>query len=263
MRWQPKTRGAVVATTLGLLASAAITVVAVVQSGAAGSSDRHGRASGSRGSGTSVPDVVGSSEAQAVTALGAAGLVANIRFVKDAPRTGTVLRADPGAGTKVSARSVILLAIALGPRLPTPGPAHEEDLRALSTLVEDNPGAFVGLYRDGHGIPHVVFGSGTDAASWARRLREAAGSIRYVTDRCSRDRADLRAVQEAVAAKDWASSRSLPFGVAVHPATCTVRVESDLLTPHDVKALVERFGTAISLDTTKGSHPVLVRIRGS
>jgi hypothetical protein len=230
----------------------------VVQSGVAGGSDRHPEASGSRRSTVSVPDVVGSSEAKAVRALGAAGLVANIRFVKDAPRTGAVLRADPAPGSQVPARSVILLSIALGPRLPAPGPRHEEDLRPLSTLVEDNPTAFVGLYRDEGGMPHVVFGPDVDPTSWAPRLRKAAAGIRYVTDRCSRSHAGLQAVQDAVAAKHWTSKRALSFSVAVHPATCTVRVESDLLTRHDVEALVDRFGTAISIDTTKGSHPELL-----
>jgi hypothetical protein len=247
--------------TLGLVAVAAVAVVVVVQSGAAGGSDRHRQASASRRSTVSVPDVVGSSEAKAVRALGAAGLVANIRYVKDAPRTGTVLRADPAAGSKVPAKSVISIAIALGPRLPEPGPGHEEDLRAFSTLIEDSPSAFVGLYRDAHGVPHVVFGPDVDPGPWAPRLRKAAGSIRYVTDRCARSRADLQAVQDGVAAKRWTSNRSLPFSVVVHPATCTVRVESDLLGPREIKALVDRFGTAISIDTTKGSHPELLPAR--
>jgi PASTA domain len=258
MHRRSKARGILVAGTLGLVAVAAIAVVAVVQSGAAGGSERHRQASGSRRSTVPVPEVVGLSEANAVRALGAAGLVANVRYVKDAPRTGAVLRADPAAGNNVPARSVILLSIALGPRLPDPGPGHEEDLRALSTVVEDTPSAFVGLYRDGQGVPHVVFGPGVDLAPWAPRLRKAAGGIRYVTDRCARSRADLRAVQDAVAAKHWTSNRSLPFGVAVDPVTCTVRVASDLLTSHEIKALVDRFGTAISIDTTKGSHPELL-----
>jgi hypothetical protein len=46
----------------------------------------------------SVPDVVGLSEGEAVKALGAAGLVANIRYVDDGPRTGKVLGSDPKAG---------------------------------------------------------------------------------------------------------------------------------------------------------------------
>jgi hypothetical protein len=247
--------------TLGLVAAGVIAVVAVVQSGAAGGSDRHRQASGSRRSTVSVPDVVGVTEAKAVKALGAVGLVANVHFVKDAPRTGTVLRADPAAGSKVPADAVVSLAIALAPRLAAPAPSHEEDLRPLSSLVEDTPSAFVGLYRDGHGLPRVVFGPDVDQASWAARLRKGAGGIRYATDRCGRSRADLQAVQDAVAARQWTSNRSLPFSVAVHPATCTVRIESDLLTSQEIEALVARFGTAISIDTTKGSHPELLPAR--
>jgi hypothetical protein len=172
-----------------------------------------------------------------------------------------VLGADPAAGSKVPAASVISLEITLGPRLPTPGPSQEEELRPLSTFVEDSPSAFVGLYRDAHGVPHVVFGPNVDTASWAPRLRRAAGGIRYATDRCTRSRADLQAVQDAVAAKRWTSKGSLPFSVVVHPATCTVRVESDLLGAREIKALVDLFGTAISIDTTKGSHPELLPAR--
>lgn len=246
---------------LGVVAAGVVAVVAVVQSGAAGGSDRPREASGVRRSTVSVPDVAGLTEANAVRALGAARLVANIRFVKDAPRTGTVLRAEPAAGSEVPARTVILLTIALAPRLPVPGPAHEEDLRPLSTLVEDTPSAFVGLYRDGRGVPHVVFGPDVDEASWAARLRKAAGGIRYVTDRCGRSHADLQAVQDAVTAKRWTSNPSLAFSVAVHPATCTARIESDLLTSQEIEALVARFGTTISIDTTKGSHPELLPAR--
>jgi len=42
---------------------------------------------------------------------------------------------------------------------------------------------------------------------------------------------------------------------SVDPATCTVRIESDQLTLADIRALIERFGTALSFDTTEGNHP--------
>lgn len=206
----------------------------------------------------SVPKVVGLSEGEAVKALGASAPVANVRHATDAPRRGNVLHSDPEAGSELPANSVVVLSIALGPRLPTPGPGHEQDLQPFNSLVEDHPEAFVGLYRDEAGIPHAVFGPGVDPATWQDRLTAAAEGVRYRTDTCSRDRKTLRAMLEEITTKDWSANKPLPFGVWVHPSTCTVRVESDLLTPADVEALVDRFGTAISIDTTEGSHPVLL-----
>ena len=42
---------------------------------------------------------------------------------------------------------------------------------------------------------------------------------------------------------------------------CTVRIESDLLERAEIEALVERYGTAISFDTSEGSHPVLLPLK--
>jgi hypothetical protein len=203
-----------------------------------------------------VPDLVGSTEREAVKALGASGLVANVRFAKDAPRTGKVLRSDPRAGSELDPESVVLLTIAHAPRLPTPGPGHEQDLQPFNSIVEDNPDAFVGLYLDEEGVPHAVFGPGVDPAAWRERLAAAAEGLPYRTETCSESRASLRALQDEIAAKSWTEDKSLPFGVFVDPSTCTVRVESDLLTEDDIRALVDRYGTRISIDTTEGSHPV-------
>lgn len=51
-----------------------------------------------------VPDVVGLSEGEAVKALGAAGLVANVRYADDAPRTGKVLRSNPAPGSELATK---------------------------------------------------------------------------------------------------------------------------------------------------------------
>jgi hypothetical protein len=211
-----------------------------------------------RQSSVSVPDVVGMTEPEAVKAVGALGLVANVRFAKDAPPTGRVLRSDPESASDLEPRSVILLTISPSPRLPAPGPGHEQDLQPFNSLVEDHPETFVGLYRDERGIPHAVFGAGADPASWRDRLTAAAEGLPYRTDTCSRTWASLRAMQDEIAEKGWTENKQLGFGVEVHPATCTVRVESDLLTAADIRTLVERYGTAISFDTTKGLHPVLL-----
>ena len=209
-------------------------------------------------SSVSVPVLVGLTEREAVKALGASGLVANVRFDKDAPRTGKVLRSDPGAGSELRPESVVGLTIALPPRLPPPAPGQEQDPQPFNSMVEDNPDAFVGLYLDEEGVPHAVFGPGVDPAAWRERLDAAAEGLPYRTETCSRSRASLRALQDEIAAKDWTQDKSLAFGVFVHPSTCTVRVESDLLTDADIRTLVDRYGTRISIDTTEGSHPVLL-----
>jgi hypothetical protein len=208
----------------------------------------------------SVPQVVGPSEADAVKALAESGLVANVRLDTDAPRTGAVRRSTPAAGHEPPKNSVIILHVAPDPRLPVPSPEHEQDLHPLSSLVERNPAAFVGLYRDGRGTAVVVFGPGADRGSWRDRLAAAARGLPYRTETCSRTRRSLRAMQDEIAAWDWSADKRPPFGVWVDPASCTVRVESDLLTRRDIAALVNRFGTAISIDTTPGSHPVLLRL---
>jgi hypothetical protein len=164
----------------------------------------------------------------------------------------------------VDEHSVVLVYIALPPRLPLPAPEQEMEIGPLSRLVTGHPDVFVGLYRDEAAVPHVVFGRGAYPLGWTERLREAATGITYPeqgvgyrADRCSRTEASLRAVQNEITTnQDWTKNRRLAFGVWIQPETCTVRVESDLLVPAEIEALVERYGTAISFDTTEGSHPV-------
>jgi PASTA domain len=215
----------------------------------------------------SIPDVVGLSEGEAVKALGAVGLVANVRYDKDAPRTGKVVASDPEAGSELPASSVVVLSIAYGPRLPMPTPEQEQLPRAFSSLIEDNPQPFFGSYRDEDGVLVVVFNPGVDPAAWDDRLTAAAEGIDYPaedsgyrTDACPRDRKSLRALQDEIVRtrSDWADDPRLAFGVWVQPETCTVRVESDLLTAGDIEALVDRYGTAISFDTSEGAAPRLL-----
>jgi hypothetical protein len=240
-------------------------------SGASTSPSSTPSSSTSSESSVSVPDVVGLGESEAVRALGASGLVANVRYAYDAPRTGKVLHSDPEAGNELRANSAIVLSIALGPRLPTPGQEDEMDIHPLGSVVQDHPEVFVGLYRDAAGVPHVVFGPGVDPETWDERLRAAAERLHYPRegvgyrpDMCSRDLKTLRAMQDEIApagraTKWWTKNERLAFGVEVHPETCTVRVESDLLTPDDIEALVNRYNTAISFDTTECAHPVLLQ----
>jgi hypothetical protein len=141
-----------------------------------------------------------------------------------------------------------------------PAPEHEQDLHPLGSLVERNPAAFVGLHRDARGPAVVVFGRAADPRRWRDRLAAAAAGLPYRTEICSRDRRSLRAMQDEIATRDWTANKSLAFGVWVDPSSCTVRVESDLLTRRDIAALVHRFGRAISIDTTPGSHPELLSL---
>jgi PASTA domain len=225
-------------------------------------------ASQSSAGSVSVPDLFGMSEGEAVKALDASGLVANVRYDRDAPRTGTVLRSAPEAGSELSASSVVVLSIAYEPRLPMPTPEQEQLPEAFSSLLHDNPEAFFGVHRDEEGVLVVVFNPGVDPAAWEDRLTAAAEGINYPeedsgyrTDTCSRDRKSLRALQDEIVRtrKEWADDPRLAFGVWVQPESCTVRVESDLLTPGDIQALVDRFGTAISFDTSEGSAGMPLR----
>lgn len=225
-------------------------------------------ASQSSAGSVSVPDLLGMSEGEAVKALDASGLVANVRYDRDAPRTGTVLRSAPEAGSELSASSVVVLSIAYEPRLPMPTPEQEQLPEAFSSLLHDNPEAFFGVHRDEEGVLVVVFNPGVDPAAWEDRLTAAAEGINYPeedsgyrTDTCSRDRKSLRALQDEIVRtrKEWADDPRLAFGVWVQPESCTVRVESDLLTPGDIQALVDRFGTAISFDTSEGSAGMPLR----
>jgi hypothetical protein len=102
----------------------------------------------------------------------------------------------------------------------------------------------------------VVFNPGTDDDAWRERLDAAAGDLPYREESCARSREELEQIQDELARQTWSpNARSISFGVFVDPATCTVRVESDQLTPEDVQALSDRFGTAVSLNTTEGASP--------
>lgn len=249
-----------------LTATAVVSVALLVAScGAAG--QEGARTSGVAAPGAPsavVPDVVGLRAGEAVKALAAAGFVTNIRFQTDRPRTGEVLRSAPTAGAESAEGAVVVLEVSLPPRLPVSDADHEHDLHPFSSVVERNPDAFVGVYLDEAGIAHAVFGPGVDTAAWDQRLRAAAGGVTYKTDECFRNRHDLRMIQDEITAnQDWTDNDHLAFGVGIDPASCTVRVESDLLDPAEVASLVARYGTSLSFDTTKGSHPVLLPLTHS
>ena len=211
-----------------------------------------------------VPDLVGLTEGGAARALDAGGLVLNVRYVDDAPRTASVLSSDPAAGTAVAAGSVVVVEVSYPPRLPLPRPEQESEIRPLSGLVARHPETFVGLYRGVDGAPRVVFGPGVDSDAWLGRLDEAAAGLTYPredvgygVESCPRAHSRLRAIQDEIAEdQSWHHRKGLAFGLWVQPETCTLRVESDLLRADEIEALIERYGTEISFNTTPGAHPV-------
>ena len=248
---------------------AAIALLALLASGCGSASQRATPAEGSPAERpnrhVTVPDVVGLTEGEAVRALDAAGLVADVRTDRDLPRTATVDRVAPASGTDVDDHSVVLLYIADPPHPPPVAPEQEEEIGPLSRLVTDHPDVFVGLYHDEAGVVHVVFGPGADPAQWADRLREAASGITwpeegvgYRADRCPRTLASLQAIEDDIwtTYQDWVEARHLGFGAWVHAETCTVRVEAHLR-PAKIQEFVERYGTAISFDTSEGSQALL------
>jgi len=249
----------------GKLVGAGIGGTAIVKAVAPNPSTRHPSSNGSPSTTSStpvpvsVPDVSGLPESEAVKTLAAAGLVAEIRYDPGASKSGTVLSSDPPGGSAMSPTVAVRLVIAPHPLLPTPGPGHEQDVHPLSSLVEANHQAFVGLYRDDTGVPVVVFNRGADPSAWREQLDAVAGSQRYLTDVCPRTHGELHEVQDEIALRVWSpNADSISFGAFIDPATCSVRVESDQLSAADIQALVDRFGTAITVDTTPGSHPELL-----
>lgn len=205
-----------------------------------------------------VPDLVGLSEGEAVKSLAEVGLIAEIRYQPEAPRTGQVQGSDPRAGSKVSPGSIVRLGVAYERALPIPDPSQEQESAPLGQLVETNPEAFVGLYRDHSegtlGTLVVVFNPGIDEDEWRARLDAAAGELPYRTERCGRTRIELRVIQDELAEGSWTpNAASISFGVFVDPSTCTVRLDSDQLKPEDIQAISELFGTAVSLNTSEGA----------
>jgi hypothetical protein len=244
------------------LATTALAVITVASS-ACGSVTERASWAGASTSKPVVPDVVGLTEGEAARSLDESGLVANVRYVDGAPREGTVFRSDPVAGSELSDHSVVVLYLSHPPRLPMPRPEQESEASLLGRIVTRNPDVFVGLYRAREGALHVVFGPGADPADWIERLNEAARPITYPEprigyriDTCPRSYRSLRPLQDEIAEdQSWHDDENLAFGVWVDPQTCTVRVETDLIDDDGIAALVERYGGAVSFNTTPGSHP--------
>lgn len=136
-----------------------------------------------------------------------------------------------------------------------PTPEQEQLPKPFSNLIEDNPGGVLSASTGTKGNrgrrlqprsrPGRLGGSpdgglgGHQLPHRARRLPDG----QLLTGPEARGSAPRRDREDQHPA----------FGVWVQPETCTVRVESDLLSQSEVRALVDRYGKAISFDTTEGS----------
>lgn len=201
-------------------------------------------------SSVAVPDVVGLSQGEAVKALGAAGFVANVRVDRSASRTGEVLRSVPEAGSELSASSIVVLSVAWPTRPEMREPKEEQAVEALGNLIEANPGTFFGAYVDDAGVYVAVFGPGADPAAWNGRLAAAANGTPFRTDACPRDWKSLTQAQNWIV--ENVSEKGLGFSVWVDAETCTVRLNNGNLTPGQIRPVVERHGTALSIESGMG-----------
>jgi len=233
-----------------LVAAIAALVVSTGGSAAIGQTTRAEQQSAPAPTSVAVPDVVGLRQGAAVKALGAAGLVANVRVDRDAPRTGEVLRSTPAAGSELSASSIVALAVAWPPRREAPEPEEEQAVEALGNLIESNSDTFFGAYVDDGGVYVAVFGPGADPAAWNGRLAAAADGIPYRTDTCPRDWKSVTRAQNWIVENVW--EEGLGFSVGVDAETCTVRLSNGNLTPDQIRPVVERYGTAFSIESGMG-----------
>lgn len=194
-----------------------------------------------------LPDVTDLSASQALVQLKNAGLTIKDDHQSNERTAGTVVRTIPPAGTTVAAGSTVTLILSTGPAA-----ADDTSASALAAAVEANPDTFVGIFFDENG-PVVVFGRGVDPDQWRRRL-DALTTATYRISQCSRTRAELEAVQAAVVGRGWTPrAGSIALSTRIDPATCTVWVTTDQLTPAEMEAFLQRFGNAVTLDPT--GHP--------
>jgi hypothetical protein len=105
--------------------------------------------------------------------------------------------------------------------------------------VDPEPGARVG--EESIVLVHVSF--------------PESGTTRPRPEPCERSLDSLDAVQAALSKRDW-TSRAVSFTSFVDPDTCTVRIESDLLTAAEMESIVARYGTSVSFNASPRSRPV-------
>ena len=204
-----------------------------------------------------VPNMVGLRQRDAVKALAAAGLIAEVRIDSEAPNTGKVLSSVPEAHEPLAPGSSVLLFVAWEPPRPPPPPGvnPEERYTELGGFVEGHPEIFVGYYIDEHGDLVIVFDPGVDIEAWRQRLEPhlGKGNEHYRTESCSHSLGELQRIAYEIEPNDF--PHKIAYSGDVEPETCTVRITSDQLTHEDIRALSERFGTVVSFETTDGSHP--------
>jgi len=122
--------------------------------------------------------------------------------------------------------------------------------------VATHPETFVGLGWEKDGTPVIAFGPGIDTKVWDGQLKAAAGRLAYRTRTCTHSQAELEDLATELASRTWSPrAHSISFDIDVDPATCSVRLTSDLLLPSDIRALTAQYGSLVTIDTKDG-HPV-------
>ena len=123
----------------------------------------------------------------------------------------------------------------------------------MSALVAARPDVFLGLGWDQDGTPVIAFNPGVDTRAWEEQLKSAAGSLTYRTRTCTHSLGELEQVQSDLALRTWSpQANSISFGLMVDPATCSVRLTSDLLQPSDVRELAAQYGSLVTIDASHG-----------
>jgi hypothetical protein len=197
-----------------------------------------------------VPNVVGLSEGEAEKVLSAAGLMAEFRYSSEGPPLGEVVRTVPEAGEAVSGNSIVNVIIASEAFPEETGP--DAGLIPQADLVGAHPEAFVGVYLDDAETPVVVFNPDVDKESWKVRLDVAAKGRKYRTERCPYTLVELQLVKSDMMMQDAWTDRNISYGFDVDPATCSVGLMTEALTPAELRALKERYGPLVTVDTIEG-----------
>ncbi len=196
-----------------------------------------------------VPNVVGLSEAEAEKVLTAAGLEAEFRYSSEGSPVGEVVRTLPENGETVSINSIINVIVATEAFPEETGP--DAGLIPQADLVGAHPEAFVGVYLDDAQTPVVVFNPDVDQQSWQVRLDAAAKGGQYRTESCPYTLVELQLVKSDMMQGAW-TDRDISYGFGVDPATCSVRLMTEALTLAELKALKQRYGPLVTVDTIQG-----------
>jgi hypothetical protein len=173
-------------------------------------------------------------------------------FEQAPPRHKSIPRRGRTGALLIAA--VLIVSLTVG-AIVRPSPKRARIPAPLSALVAARPDVFMGLGWDQDGTPVIAFNPGVDTRAWEEQLKNAAGRLTYRTRTCAQSLSELEQVQSDLALKTWSPrATSISFGLMVDPATCSVRLTSDLLEPSDVRELAARYGSLVTIDAS--THPV-------